>query len=100
MASSPGPTKNWSLPWSAEEDARGGALGRLFFVIVEPHSLGGGGRQRRGRWTGMWLRGLLLEEAPPRVAGHTYDGDEVAMETRKAEAGEGDRRLKAGRSVY
>jgi hypothetical protein len=23
MGSSPGPTKNWPLPWSAEEDARG-----------------------------------------------------------------------------
>jgi hypothetical protein len=36
----------------------------------------------------------------PRVAGHTCDGDEAATETRKAEAGEGDRRQKAGRSVY
>jgi hypothetical protein len=40
-ASSPGPTKNRPLPWSTEEDARGGALGRLLFVTTEPHSLGG-----------------------------------------------------------
>jgi hypothetical protein len=49
---------------------------------------------------GTWPRGLLLAEPPPRVTGHTYDKDEDAMETRKAEAGEGDRRQKAGRSVY
>jgi hypothetical protein len=36
----------------------------------------------------------------PRVAGHNCDGDEAATEMRKAEAGEGDRRQKAGRSVY
>jgi hypothetical protein len=43
----------------------------------------------------MWPRGLLAEP-PPRVAGHTCDGDEVATETRKAKAKEGDRRQKAG----
>jgi hypothetical protein len=48
----------------------------------------------------MWPRGLLLAEPPPRVAGHTCDGDEAATETRKAEVGEGDRRRKAGRSIY
>jgi hypothetical protein len=36
----------------------------------------------------------------PRVAGHTCDGDEAAMEMRKADAEEGDRRRKAGQSVY
>jgi hypothetical protein len=36
----------------------------------------------------------------PRVAGHTCDGDEDVMETRKEEAGEGDKRRKAGQSVY
>jgi hypothetical protein len=78
----------------------GGALGRLLFVIAEPHSLGGGGGQHRGRRTGTWSRGLLLAEPPPRVAGHTCDGDEAATETRKAEAGEGDRKRKVGQSVY
>jgi hypothetical protein len=78
----------------------GGVLGQLLFVTIEPHSLGRGGRQHRGRWTGTWPQGLLTAEPPPRVAGHTRDGDEAAMETRKAKAGEGDRRWKAGRSVY
>jgi hypothetical protein len=32
--------------------------------------------------------------------GHPCDRDEAAMETMKAEAGEGDRRRKAGQSVY
>jgi hypothetical protein len=32
--------------------------------------------------------------------GHTFDGDEAATKTRKAKAGEGDRRQKAGQSVY
>jgi hypothetical protein len=32
--------------------------------------------------------------------GHTYDGDEALTETRKVEGGEGDRRWKAGQSVY
>jgi hypothetical protein len=36
-----------------------------------------------------WSRGLLLVELPPRVAGHTYDGDEATTKTRKAKAGEG-----------
>jgi hypothetical protein len=78
---------------------RGGALGRLLFITAEPHSLGGGGGQHRGRQTGTWPRSLLLAEPPPRVAGHTCDGDEATTETRKAEAGEGDRRRKAGQSV-
>jgi hypothetical protein len=78
----------------------GGALGRLLFVTVEPHSLGEGGEQHRVRQTGTWPRGLLLAEPPPRVASHTCYGDEAAMETRKAEAEEGDRRRKAGQSVY
>jgi hypothetical protein len=75
-------------------------LGRLLFVTAKPHSLGGGGGQRRGIWTGTWPRGLLLAEPPPRVAGHTYDKDDAATEMRKADAGEGDRRRKAGRGVY
>jgi hypothetical protein len=78
----------------------GGALGRLLFVTAEPQSLDGGGGQHRGRRTGTWPRGLLLAEPSPRVAGHTCDGDKAATETRKAEAGEGDRRRKAGWSVY
>jgi hypothetical protein len=60
----PRPTKNRPLPWSAEEDARGNALGQLLFITVEPHSLGGGGGQHRGRWTGTWLRGLPLQNLP------------------------------------
>jgi hypothetical protein len=79
---------------------RGDALGRLLFVTMEPHSLGGGGGQHRGRRTRTWPRGLLLAEPPPRVAGHTYDGDEAVTETRKEEAGEEDRRRKAGQSIY
>jgi hypothetical protein len=78
----------------------GGALGRLLFVTVEPHSLGRGRGQHRGRRTGTWPRGLLFAEPPPRVAGHTCDGDEAATEMRKAEAGEGDRRWKTGQSIY
>jgi hypothetical protein len=77
-----------------------GALGRLLFVTAEPHYLGVGGGQHRGRRTGTWPRGLLLAEPPPRVASHTCDADEATTETRKAEAGEGDRRRKAGQSVY
>jgi hypothetical protein len=77
-----------------------GTLRRLLFVTAEPHSLGGGGGQHRGRRTGTWPRGRLLAEPPLRVAGHTCDGDEAATETRKAEAGEGDIRRKVGRSVY
>jgi hypothetical protein len=77
----------------------GGALGRLLFVTAEPHSLGGGSRQHRGRRMGTWPWGLLLAE-PPGNAGHTCDKDEATTETRKAEAEEGDRRRKAGQSVY
>jgi hypothetical protein len=54
----------------------GGALGWLLFVTMEPHSLGGGSGQHRGRRTGTWPWGLLLAEPPPRVVGHTCDGDE------------------------
>jgi hypothetical protein len=78
----------------------GGALGRILFVTAEPHSLGGGGGQHQGRRTGTWPRGLLLAEPPPRVVGHTFDGDVAAMEMRKAKPEEGDRRRKTGRSVY
>jgi hypothetical protein len=78
----------------------GGVLGCLLFVTAEPHSLGGGSGQHRGRRTGTWPRGLLIAEPPPRVAAHTCDGDEAATETRKAEGGEGDKRRKVGWSVY
>jgi hypothetical protein len=78
----------------------GGVLGRLLFVTMEPHSLGGGRGQHRGRRTGTCPRGLLLAKPTPRVAGHTGDGDEAAKETRKAKAGEGDRMRKAGQSIY
>jgi hypothetical protein len=100
MASSPGPTKNRPLPWSTEEDAQGQCAG------TAPLRHRGTSLSWRGRLTapmkmdGMWPRGLLLVESPPRVAGHTYDGDEAATKTRKAEAREGDRRRKAGQSVY
>jgi hypothetical protein len=76
----------------------GSALGRLLFVTAEPHSLGGGGGHHRGRQTGTWPRGLLLAELPPRVAGHTCDGDKAATETRKAKGRGGDRRRKVGRA--
>jgi hypothetical protein len=65
----------------------GSALGLLLFVTAEPHSLGGGGGQHRGRRTGTWPQGLLLAEPPPRVASHTCDGNEAAAETRKVEKG-------------
>jgi hypothetical protein len=42
----------------------GGALGWLLFVTAEPHSLGEGGGQHRGRRTGTWPRVLLLVEPP------------------------------------
>jgi hypothetical protein len=45
-------------------------------------------------------RGASSLQTSPRVTDHTCDGDEAATETRKAEAGEGDRRRKAGRSIY
>jgi hypothetical protein len=72
----------------------GGVLGRLLFVTAEPRSLSGGGGQRRGRRTGTWPQGLLLAEPPLESRAIP------ATETRKAEAGEGDRRRKAGRSIY
>jgi hypothetical protein len=93
-ASSSRPTKNQPLPWSAEEDTRGGALGWLLFVTAEPHSLGGGGRQRRGKRTKTWPRGLLHAEPPLESRAIP------ATETRKAEGGEGGRRWKAVPSVY
>jgi hypothetical protein len=62
-----------------------GVLGRLLFVTMDPHSLGRGGGQHRGRRTGTWPRGVILAEPPPRVADHIYDGDEAATETGKAE---------------
>jgi hypothetical protein len=74
-ASSPWPTKNRPLPWSAEKDK----LGRLIFIATEPHFLGGGGGQHRGRWLGTWSRGFLRAEPPPRVAGHPYKGDKEAI---------------------
>jgi hypothetical protein len=78
----------------------GGMLGRLLFVTVKPHSLGRGDGQHRGRRTGIWPRGLLLARPPPRVAGHPCDGDEATTEKTKAEDGEGDKRRKAGWSIY
>jgi hypothetical protein len=61
----------------------GGMTGRLLFVTAEPHSLGGGGGQHRWRRTGTWPRGLLLVEPPPRVAGHTCNGDEEGGSQRR-----------------
>jgi hypothetical protein len=98
--SSPGPTKNQLLSWSAKEDARGRRTGTAPLRHRGNSLSCGGGGQHRWRWTGTWPQGLLLVEPPPRVAGHTCDRDEAAMETKKAEDGEGDRRRKAGRSIY
>jgi hypothetical protein len=42
----------------------GGALGWLLFITTEPHSLGGGCRQHRGRWTGTWPRASSLQNLP------------------------------------
>jgi hypothetical protein len=78
----------------------GGALGRLLFVTVEPHCFSEGGGQHRGRRMRMCPRGLLLAEPPPRVVGHSYDVNEAATETRKAETREGGRMRKAVQSVY
>jgi hypothetical protein len=77
----------------------GGTLGWLLFITAEPHSLGGGGGQHRGRRTGMWPWGLLAEP-PPKVTGNTFDGDDATTETRKVKAEEGDRRRKVGQSIY
>jgi hypothetical protein len=99
-ASSPGPTKNQPLPWSAEEDARGRRAGMAPLRHCRT-SLSWQGRRTAPRKTNEDVAaGLLLAEYPPRVAGQNWDGDEDATKTRKAEAGEGDRRQKAGRSVY
>jgi hypothetical protein len=85
----------------APRKAHGGSvLGQLLFITTESNSVGGGTGRHRGRQTGTWSRGLLLAEPPPRVAGHTCDGGEAVTETRKAEAEEGDKRRKAGQSVY
>jgi hypothetical protein len=72
----------------------GGTLGWLLFITAEPHSLDRGGGQHRGRWTGTWLRGLLLAEPPPIVSSHPCDGDEAVTKMRKAmlEKGIEDRR--------
>jgi hypothetical protein len=75
-------------------------LGRHLFVAAKPHSLGGCSGQHRERRTGTWPQGLLLAAPLRRVAGHPCDGDEATTETRKVEAGEGDRRGKVGQVVY
>jgi hypothetical protein len=96
----PGLTKNWPLPWSTEEDARGRRAG------TTPLRHRGTSLSWRGRRTaprkknGDVAAGPPPCRTPPRVAGHTCDGDEAATETRKAEAEEEDRRRKAGQSVY
>jgi hypothetical protein len=98
--SSPGPTKNRPLPWSAEEDAQGRHAG------MAPLRHRGTSLSWRGRRTApRKMDGDVAVGPPPcrtsrRVAGHTCDGDKTATETRKAEAGEGDRRRKAGQSIY
>jgi hypothetical protein len=61
----------------------GGTLGRLLFITAKPQSPGGGGGQHRGRRTETWSRGLLLAEPPPKVAGHTCDGDEEGGSQRR-----------------
>jgi hypothetical protein len=98
--SSPGLTKNWPLPWRVEEDARGRCAGMAPLRQRGTSLSWRGDRLHGGRRTETRPRGLLLAEPPPRVAGHTYDRDETATETRKAKAGEGDRRRKEGQSVY
>jgi hypothetical protein len=99
-ASSPGPTKNRPLPWSAEEDAWGWRTGTAP-LLHRGTSLSWRGRRTTPRKTdGDVATGPPPCRTSPRVAGHTCDGDEAATETRKAEVGEGDRRRKVGRSVY
>jgi hypothetical protein len=98
--SSPGLTKNRPLPWSTEEDARGRWAG------MTPLRHLGTSLSWRGRLTAPWkMDGDMAMGPPPcrtspRVTGHTCDRDEAVTETRKAEAREGDRRRKAGQSVY
>jgi hypothetical protein len=99
-ASSPGPTKNRPLPWSAEEDARGRRAGtaplRHRGTSLSSRAADSTEEDERG-----CVRGVSpLQNLPPRVAGHTCDRDEAEMEKRKVEAGEGDRRQKAGQSIY
>jgi hypothetical protein len=83
-----------------EEDARGRCAGMAPLRHRGTSLSWRGDRLHGGRRTETRPRGLLLAEPPPRVAGHTYDRDEAATETRKAKAGEGDRRRKEGLSVY
>jgi hypothetical protein len=100
MASFPGSMKNRPLPWSAEEDARGRRTGTAP-LCHRGTSLSWRGRRTAPRKTdGDVAAGPPPCRTSPRVGGHSCDGDEAATETRKAEAGEGDRRRKVGRSVY
>jgi hypothetical protein len=96
----PRPKKNRPLPWSAEEDTQGRHAGTAPLRHRET-SLSWRGRRTAPRKT---ARDVAAGPPPcrtsPRVTGHTCDGDEATTETRKAEAGEGDRRRKAGQSVY
>jgi hypothetical protein len=99
-ASSPGLTKNQLVPWSAEKDARGRRAG-MAPLLHRRTSLSWRGRRTTPRKTD---RDMSAGPPPcrtsPRFASHTCDGDEAATKTRKAEAEEGDRRRKAGRSIY
>jgi hypothetical protein len=99
MASFPRLTKNRPLPWSAEEDPRGRR------ARTTPLRRSGTSLSWRGRWTALRKMDGDVAVGPPscrtspRTAGHPYNEDEVATETRKAEAGEGDIRHKVGHSV-
>jgi hypothetical protein len=76
-ASSPGPMKNWPLPWSTEEDARGWRTG------ATPLRHCGTSLSWRGRRTALRKTNGDVAAGPPpcrtspRVAGHTCDGDEL-----------------------
>jgi hypothetical protein len=75
-ASSPGLTKNRPLPWSAEEDARG-RRARTAPLRHRGTSLSSRGRRTALRkMDGDVAAGPPPCRTPPRVMGHTRDGDE------------------------
>jgi hypothetical protein len=99
-ASSPGPAKNQPLPWSAEEDARGRRTGTAPLRHRGTELSWQGWLTTPRKTDGDVAAGPPPCRTSPRVAGHPCDGDEAATDTRTAEAREGDRRRKAGWSVF
>jgi hypothetical protein len=99
-AFSPGPTKNRPLRWSAEEVTWGRRAGTAPLCHRRTPLYWQERRTAPRKTDGDVAPGPPPCRTPPRVVGHTRDGDEAAMKTRKAEVGEGDRRRKVGQSVF